>query len=148
MKTTHPHFLKQITGIALAGSIALQAAHAGSVAIISDATPSYGNITGNLQTRELAVGNTVSIFSSVPTDLSPYNQVWDLRYKNTTPLTTGEQTQYLNYLQSGKSMFVMGENSGFATRDNSIFSLVSLAGGGTLTLSPTTPNNTQQIRSC
>jgi len=40
-------------------------------------------------------------------------------------------------------MFVMGENSGFATRNNSVLALIAAAGGGTLTF--TTPNATQTV---
>ncbi|MCI2283523.1 PEP-CTERM sorting domain-containing protein [Colwellia sp. MSW7] len=42
---------------------------------------------------------------------------------------------YLTYLQSGGGMFIMGENSSFTARNNSIFSLINAAGGGSLAFS-------------
>jgi hypothetical protein len=40
-------------------------------------------------------------------------------------------------------MFVMGENSGFASRNNSVLSLIDAAGGGTLGFA--TPSSTQTV---
>lgn len=90
------------------------------------------DITNNLKTLHEAVGNTVTIVSDIPVDITGYSQVWDIRFSNVFALTGSQQTQYLSYLQGGGRMFLMGENSGFATRNNSIFSLINAAGGGSL----------------
>ena len=42
-------------------------------------------------------------------------------------------------------MFVMGENDGFPTRNNSVLSLIQAAGGGSLTF--TSPSSTQDVLS-
>ena len=52
----------------------------------------------------------------------------------------------MTYMAGGGPLFVMGENTGFVTRNNSIIALVSAAGGGTITaVNPA--NNTQTVLS-
>lgn len=89
-------------------------------------------ITNNLKTLHEAVGNTVTVVSDIPADFSGFAQIWDIRFSNNFALTGSQQTQYLGYLQGGGRMFVMGENSGFASRNSSIFDLIAAAGGGTV----------------
>ena len=85
--------------------------------------------------RLVAAGYTVTTNTGVPGgSLSGYKQVWDIRYNNTTPLTGPDITAYMAYLTGGGSLFVMGENSGFITRDNSILALTTAAGGGNVTI--------------
>lgn len=89
-------------------------------------------ITSNLSTLHTLAGNTVTVSSDIPVDLSPYTQVWDIRFSNNFALTASQQTQYLGFLQGGGGMFLMGENDYFMSRNNSIFDFVTLAGGGAL----------------
>ena len=108
---------------------------AGNVLIINgaSATSEPGTtsaITTNLQTLHIAAGNTVTIADAVPASFAGYGQVWDIRFN--PAITGGEQTQYVNFLAAGGGMFVMGENSGFMTRNNSVLALISAAGGGNL----------------
>lgn len=91
------------------------------------------DVSGNLATQLGGAGHTTTTVTSLPGVLSPYAQIWDVRFGNADPITGGEQTQYLSYLQSGGGMFVMGENASFATRNNSVISLITAAGGGTPT---------------
>src|ERR1019366_4604608 len=85
--------------------------------------------------RLVAAGYTVTTNTGVPGgSLSGYKQVWDIRYNNTTPLTGSDITAYMAYLTGGGSLFVMGENSSFITRDNSILPLITAAGGGNVTI--------------
>jgi hypothetical protein len=79
----------------------------------------------------------------VPTDLSPFSQVWDIRFSNNLPISEGEETQYLAYLADGGRMFVMGENSGLVSRNDSVLSLIEAAGGGSLVF--VTPTQTQNV---
>jgi hypothetical protein len=88
------------------------------------------SITTQLRNLHTAVGNVVTVVDGVPVSLSGFQQVWDIRFFNNAALTSGVQAQYLAYLQAGGRMFVMGENSSFMTRNNSIFSLINAAGGG------------------
>ncbi len=89
-------------------------------------------ITNNLEALHIAAGNTVTIFDGVPVDLSPFSQVWDIRFSNNLAITESQESQFLSYLQSGGGMFVMGENGGFMTRNNSVLGLIDAAGGGLL----------------
>jgi len=131
----------------LLGALA-SSGYAGSVLIVNGAsvtTETYttANITNNLQALELAVGNTVTIADAVPTDLSSFDQIWDLRFSVTSPLTAADQAAYTAFLQTGKGMFVMGENSGFTVRNNSVIEFVSALGGGDLIF--TSPDWTQTV---
>lgn len=112
-------------------------ASAQNILIINGATGTSesnttADITNNLKTLHEAVGNTVTISDGVPVDFAGFSQVWDIRFSNVFALTGGQQTQYLSYLQGGGRVFMMGENSGFTTRNGTIFSLINAAGGGNL----------------
>lgn len=129
----------------LTSSLGVQA---GNILIIngSSATSEPGttsSITTQLSTLHVAAGNTVTVVDAVPGSFAGYNQVWDIRFSNSSPITAGVQTQYLGYLSGGGGMFVMGENSGFATRNTSVLALIDAAGGGTLGF--TTPLSTQTV---
>ena len=100
------------------------------------------DITTSLQT-ECAAGNTFTVSDTRPGSLDVYDQIWDLRFSNTSPLDSGDQLAYLAFLQSGKRMFVMGENGSFTTRNDSISAFVTAVGGGTLTFSA--PSSTQTV---
>lgn len=101
------------------------------------------SITTQLTNLHTAVGNTVSVSDGVPADLSGFAQVWDLRFSNVFALTSSVISQYLTFLQAGGGMFVMGENSGFVTRNNSILNLINQAGGGSLAFQ--TPSDAQIV---
>jgi hypothetical protein len=93
------------------------------------------SVLGNLTTQLTTAGFTVTPNVGVPAgSLAAYKEIWDVRYNNTTPLTASDITAYVGYLAGGGALFVMGENTGFITRDNSMISLVQSAGGGTITV--------------
>jgi hypothetical protein len=103
------------------------------------------SVTDNLTTQLGAASFTVTANVGVPGgSLAGYQEIWDVRYDNTTPLSASDIAAYMGYLAGGGSLFVMGENTGFITRDNSIVSLVQSAGGGTLTLA--TASNNQMVQ--
>jgi hypothetical protein len=100
------------------------------------------DITANLQTLEVAAGNTVTVADVPPASLAGYTEVWDIRFSNSSPLSASDQTLYQAFLQAGNSMFIMGENSGFMTRNNSVIAFVQTMGGGTLAFAtPSQPQN-------
>lgn len=137
----------QVLAVTLALGIA-GSVQAGSIAIIngSSTTSETGTtslITTNLKNLLIAAGNTATVFDTVPADLSPYGQVWDIRFSNSSPITASVETQYLNYLQNGGGMFVMGENQSFMTRNNSVIQLIANAGGGSLNF--LVPASTQDV---
>jgi FG-GAP-like repeat len=103
--------------------------------IVHDGTPGLeADVVANLTGHLTGKGFTVTTNVGLPGSLVGNQQVWDVRYNNSTPLTASDITAYKAYLAGGGSLFVMGENTGFVTRDNSIIALVSSAGGGTMIL--------------
>jgi hypothetical protein len=91
------------------------------------------DVTTNLSAKLVTAGYTVTTSTGVPGgSLAGYQQIWDVRYNNTTPLTGSDISAYVAYMAGGGSLFVMGENAGFITRDATIVTLVSTAGGGTI----------------
>lgn len=120
------------TGLMVSG-----ASMAGPILIINGAnqTTEPGTtsaLTDNLKTLHEAVGNTVTIVDDLLADLSSYAQVWDVRFFNAAALDSTDQTAYSNYLVNGGGLFLMGENSNFMDRNNSVLSLISSLGGGDL----------------
>lgn len=136
MKSYKQMILKGIfsAGIVLGMS---NSALAGQILIINGSsntseTGTTADITTNLNNVLTAAGNTVTVADGVPVSFTGYSQVWDIRFSNSGALTSGEQTQYLSYLQGGGGMFLMGENAGFMTRNSSILDLIGAAGGGAI----------------
>lgn len=130
-----------IAALAMLGSVT---AHAGAILIVNNSaatseTNTTSAVTNNLQALHLAVGNTVTITSDIPVLLAGYSQVWDVSFDNNAALTAADQSLYLGFLQGGGGLFLMGENSSFMTRNNSIFSLIAAAGGGSVGFSGTCP---------
>ena len=122
-------------------------AASGPTLVVHDGTAGIeANVVTNLSGKLTAAGYTVTSNVGVPSgSLATYKQIWDVRFNNTTPLTGSDITAYVAYMAGGGSLFVMGENTGFATRNNSIISLVQTAGGGTITV--TNPaSNTQTVQ--
>ncbi len=126
----------------------VNSAQAANILIINGATNTSepgttSDITSTLDALLQSQGNTTTISDPVPGSLAGYDQIWDIRFSNTNPISAGEQTQFINFMQSGGAMFVMGENSGFATRNNSVFNLISAAGGGSISF--VAVNSTQSV---
>jgi len=90
------------------------------------------SITTQLTNLHTAAGNIVTVSDGLPVDLSQYKQVWDIRFSNNWALTSSDEAAYLSFLQGGGGMFLMGENAGFMTRNNSIFDFIMQAGGGSI----------------
>ena len=92
----------------------------------------YGGAHTNIGSRLTTEGHTVTYSTGgVPTDVSSYQQIWDLRYNNA--YSAAEVTVLDNFVKNGGFLMMNGENSGFASRNNAIATVVSTAGGGTLT---------------
>jgi len=113
----------------------LTAAQAGPILIVNGmSTTSEVNtttaVTNNLQALHLAVGNTVTVADSLPLSLAGYSQVWDVRFN--TGLDAGATSEYSAFLSAGGGLFLMGENASFMSRNNSILSLISGLGGGSI----------------
>jgi hypothetical protein len=118
--------------VVLAGSLQAQNVLIVNGASTTSEVGTTASITTQLTTLHTAVGNIVTVADTRPADLTPYRQVWDIRFSNSSPLDGADQAAYLAFLQGGGGMFIMGENSFFATRNSSIFSFIGLAGGGSI----------------
>jgi hypothetical protein len=110
-------------------------AQAGAILLVNGAAESTepgttAAVTSNFITLEGNVGNSVVVSDGLPANLPSFAQVWDVRWFS--PLTATETSNYLSFLQGGGGLFVMGENSGFLARNNSIATLISDAGGGSI----------------
>lgn len=93
-------------------------------------TADMNGVSGYLTAMQ---AHTVTVATSVPASLAGYTQVWDLRFDESgcstlagcgaNAITAAQQTEYLNYIASGGSLFLMGDNGGFPGRDNGILSI-------------------------
>src|SRR3546814_14560551 len=54
-----------------------------------------------------------------------YDQVWDVRIS--PALSVAEQSNYLDYMQASGSLFLLGEHSGFAARNQSVIDEIGRA---------------------
>jgi outer membrane autotransporter protein len=132
-----PVLLTTITAAALS-----QQAQATGTVFIYDGD--YSDVATNLAARQTAAGNTPTVVSwsggtiaALPSSLAGYSQVWDVN--GHLALTTDQQTSYLAYLQTGGSLFLMGENTGYgALRNASLVSFIATAGGGTVSITSNT----------
>ena len=104
-------------------------AEADSVLVIHQ---NYGGAHTNVGSRLITEGHTVTYSTSttLPT-ITGYDQIWDLRYQY--GYSAAEVSTLDNFVKNGGFLMMNGENSGFATRNNAMASVVSAAGGGTLT---------------
>jgi len=124
------------------------AAWGANALIVQDGTAGIeADALGNLTAKLTGAGFTVTNNVGVPAgSLATYEQIWDIRFNNTTPLSAGDITAYITYMAGGGNLFVMGENSGFFIRNNSILALVQQAGGGVLQLVTPDPNGATTVQ--
>ena len=116
------------------------------VLIVHDGTAGIeADVVANLSAIVTAAGLTPTTSVGIPAgSLSGFAQIWDVRFNNTTPLSVAEIINYTGYLAGGRTLVVIGENTGFATRNDSIVFLIRNAGGGTITV--TTPLNLETVQ--
>ncbi len=112
--------------------------------------PTSGNLTTNHLTN---LGHTVTNGGSTTlSDYSAFDQVWDMRFE--IAISSADQTAYLNFMNQGGNLLLMGEKNfsnssvNFKNRRNSMASFVTAAGGGTISLdtgAPIDQRTTQSI---
>ena len=105
--------------------------------------PSFNSMIANISARENTAGYAVTVLTSyysfLSADLSKYAHIWDIPFATDTPNSVS--LKYLSYLQTGGAVFLLGENSGFNIRNQGICNIVSVAGGGTITVSTQEPTS-------
>lgn len=109
-----------------------------------------------LQTHSVTVQTTVPALAVLQT----YDQVWDMRFDQincttvagcgANAITAGQQADYLSYIASGGSLFLMGDNGGYPGRNGAILAVAaavdlggSFAPGGVLTNNDATHQGAQ-----
>ena len=112
------------------------AAQADDVLIVG----SYGNATVSIKAELEAVGHTVTEVSSLPADISDIEQIWDVRINDA--ISSADQEVYDTFLQNSGYLYLAGENTYFATRNNSISAFTSTLGGGAVSVGGS-PSNAQ-----
>ena len=123
--------------ITLAGALFFgTAAYADNVLIVG----SYGDAGTTMRIELETAGHTVTEVSSLPMDMTGVDQVWDLRINEA--ISSADQITYDTFLGNGGFLYLAGENSSFATRNNSISAFTSTLGGGTISVGGY-PNNAQ-----
>lgn len=139
--------LNQLAAIAASLVVASGAALADNVLIINGASNTSEPSTTDSITRNwvptCGTGHTVTVVDTPPASLAGYQQIWDLRFSNSSPLTPADQAAYQAFLQGGGHMFVMGENASFMTRNDSVTQFVASTGGGTLAF--VSPGDAQDV---
>jgi hypothetical protein len=108
-------------------------AGAGDSAYQGDQSPSPTEVNDNLANALIAAGYSVTESATLPAELSSFGQVW---WVDSNPPTTDEQTQLVNFAESGRGVFLTGEWEGFgANLDAADQSMVnSIVTGGGITL--------------
>ena len=107
----------------------------------------YGNTHQKWKNRLEDAGHTVTMGTSLPTDTTSYEQMYDIRYSNANALTTSEKNAYKALLARGGSLFLNTENphSNHQTRNTGIASFIQTdLGGGTVTYSSSYGGNGTQ----
>jgi hypothetical protein len=115
-----------------------------ALVVFDNGDPDHTNARDGLVPKLTAAGQNVTQdgTGSLPADLSPYNQLWDLRAD--IAISGPEQAQIVAFLNAGNRAFIMGENTGYGiTRNPTIASLVTALGAGTIVVgSPNTQTQT------
>jgi autotransporter-associated beta strand protein len=117
----------------LLGSVSANALAADQVIILGETGWPETAATG-LQDRLVAAGYDVTITNDASTltgNLGGISQIWDVRPN--VVLSTADRSNYLTYLNDAGGLFLLGENSGFAARNNSLVDFIVEAGGGSIT---------------
>lgn len=100
------------------------------------------NISTTIVNKETALGMIPTTMLSyadfealTDAQISQYAHIWDIGYD--TLITPAVGNKYLTYLSNGGAIFLLGENSLFVQRDDTIVNIIDLAGGGTVVASNT-----------
>lgn len=121
--------IKILAGAVLSALLST-AAWADNVLILGGEGDSHVSVQAELE----AAGHTVTYNSGtvLPGDISGYQQIWDMRLG--TAISESDITAYDTFLKNSGYLYLTGEHSGFATRNNSISAFTNTLGGGTITV--------------
>ncbi|WP_416928732.1 IPTL-CTERM sorting domain-containing protein [Ottowia sp.] len=137
--------------VALAAGLflSISLAQAANILIVTGASTTFEPSTTTSVVDNVAPtcgpSNTYTSSDTLPANINTYDQIWDVRFSNSSALTAADNSAYTTFLQSGKTLFLMGENVGFMTRNNSVLAFIDQMGGGSLSFIE--PGNAQTVHS-
>lgn len=115
-------------------ALSLAPVQAANILIVAG-TDGIAQTAAGVLNSDLSGTNTVTVVNTgVPASLAGYTQIYDVRYNNAPAFTSGEMTQYLAFLNAApnNTIFMMGENAGFNSRNTPMLQFIAQAGGGTI----------------
>lgn len=127
-------------GAVLAAAFSFSA-HAALIYVVDAGVSGHGQVAA-AKSHLTGLGHTVSAGGTLGS-YAGFDQVWDLRYN--AALTGADITAMGAFLQSGGRMYLTGEHSGFATRNNSIAPWVAGVGGGGMTVNSDAVSGSQAL---
>ena len=119
---------RKILASAILAALLSTTALADNVLIIGGEGDSYAAIQNELTDA----GHTSTYAASHPGDITGYDQVWDMRINRA--INASEQAAYDTFLKNNGYLYLAGENSSYAVRNNSIGEFTSSLGGGNITV--------------
>ncbi|OYX62053.1 MAG: hypothetical protein B7Y88_14755 [Sphingomonadales bacterium 32-64-17] len=126
----------RVAALLLASASASTVAAQDAIIVRDSLSNDEASAAEGLQARLEAAGYNVTLMSDLSTisgNLSGIAQVWDVRVYSALP--TGDASEYLAYLNDAGGLFLLGEHSGFSTRNNSLSAFIAEAGGGDVAVS-------------
>jgi len=88
----------------------------------------YSSVHSNVGGRLTNEGHTVTYSTSEVSDLSSYDQVWDVRYQSLSSTAT---SNYNTFVQNGGFLYLVTENpTCCGTRNTAVANMISAMGGG------------------
>jgi autotransporter-associated beta strand protein len=132
------HVAPRAAALLLVSTSASAVAAQDAIIVGEDSQSWAASAATGLQARLEAAGYNVTIITDPTTltgNLNGIAQVWDVRPN--VALTSGDSSNYLSYLNASGGLFLLGEHSGFATRNNSLSAFIAEAGGGNVAVGST-----------
>lgn len=100
---------------------------------------SVGGLAQTVAARESALGFLTQVATSYTIlnaftreQMNKFSHIWDLGYR--TPMSGTATAKYTQYLQDGGAIFLLGENTYFNIRNQSICDLINNLGGGSASI--------------
>jgi len=123
-----------------------QAAPLPNVLIVYGSDGLSGGVASQLSNDFFGNAN-VTTNIGMPPSLATFNIIYDVRTVNIPNFSASEQQAYLDFLNAapGNTIVLIGENSAFYNRNNTISQFVTLAGGGSISPYVSDSYNTETI---
>lgn len=136
--------------VAVIGCMALGGrAYASNVLVVQGTNAEEAPAGPILRDRLLARGDTVTLLTSTPADLTAFTVIYDVRVFAPSGRSPTVLAQYLTFLNQapGNVLFLLGENANplFTESNQAITDFIALAGGGVVVRPTVSENITQTV---